>query len=85
MIGKKRNTFNYNLKQGNQIVYKGTTNDLEKRAREHEADSKNFTHIQQVGRAKTEEGAKREEARQLGVYRKNHSGQNPKYNKTNNG
>ncbi|WP_346856911.1 hypothetical protein [uncultured Draconibacterium sp.] len=85
MNAKKRNTYNYNLKQGHRIVYKGTTNDLEKRAREHESDGKNFTHIQPVGRAKTEQGAKREEARQLSNYRKRHTGQNPKYNKTNNG
>ncbi|RIH63440.1 GIY-YIG nuclease family protein [Mariniphaga sediminis] len=61
----KRNTYNYNLKLGQKIVYKGTTNDLEKRAKEHEADRKKFSHIQQVGKAKTEYGAKSEEARQL--------------------
>ncbi len=81
----KRNTYNYNLKQGHKIVYKGTTNDLEKRAKEHEADGKNFTHIQQVGRVKTEHGAKSEEARQLSNYRNYHAGFNPKYNKTKNG
>ncbi len=88
-MGKKkstpRDTVNYNLKQGGKVVYKGTTNDLEKRAAEHKADGKKFSHIQQVGRAKTENGASKEETRQLGVYRSNNGGKNPKYNKTKNG
>lgn len=85
MNRNKRNTFNCNLKQGHKIVYKGTTNDLEKRAREHEADGKKFTHIQQIGRVKTEAGANRQEARQLSNYRKNHGGFNPRYNNAKNG
>ena len=84
-MAKSRNTFNYNLKDGKKIIYKGTTNDLEKRANQHESDGKKFTHIQKVGRVKTEENASKEEARQLATYRKNHGGNNPKYNKTNNG
>ena len=81
----KRDNLNYNLKDGNKVVYKGTTNDLEKRASEHANDGKRFTHIQQVGNRKTEAGAKKEEARQLKTYRENHKGRNPKYNKTDNG
>lgn len=81
----KRETFNYNLKVGRKIVYKGTTNDLDKRAAEHKADGKKFTHIQQVGRIKTANGADKEETRQLSNYRKNNYGKNPKYNKTNHG
>lgn len=76
-----RDTHNYNLKDGKKIVYKGTTNDLEKRAKEHEADGKKITHIQKVGRAKTVKGADKEETRQLKVYRSNNGGKNPKYNK----
>lgn len=83
-MSKKRNVVNYNLKEGNKVVYKGVTKNLEKRAAEHEADGKKFTHIQKVGNVKTLEGAKREETRQLEVYR-NNNGKNPKYNKTNNG
>lgn len=37
----KRTTFNYNLKQKGKVVYKGTTNDLDKRAEEHRRDGKN--------------------------------------------
>ena len=84
-MAKKRDTFNYNLKQGKKIVYKGTTNNMEKRAQEHETDGKKFTQIQQVGRVKTEDGASKEELRQLATYRSNNSGKNPKYNKAKNG
>ena len=80
-----RNTFNYNLKQGKKVVYKGTTDNLERRATEHESSGKKFTSIEKVGRVKTELGARKVEAKQLATYRKNHSGKNPKYNKTNNG
>ncbi|MCF8297001.1 MAG: hypothetical protein K9J13_05580 [Saprospiraceae bacterium] len=80
-----KKTFNYNLKQTKTVVYKETTNDIEKIAKEHEADGKKFTSIQKVGRAKTENGVKKEETKQLAIYRKNHGGRNPKYNKTKNG
>lgn len=85
MSQKQRNTYNYNLKQDLRIVYKGITPNLEKRAIEHEVGGKRFSHLQIVGRVKTEQGAKREEARQLNNYRKNHRGENPKYYKTYNG
>lgn len=85
MAQKQRNTYNYNLKQGRRIVYKGITSNIEKRVIEHEAGGKRFSHIEIVGRVKTEQGAKREEARQLNNYRTNHRGENPKYNRTYNG
>jgi len=80
-----RNSLNYDLKRGSKVVYKGTTNNLEKRAKEHAASGKEFDRIVKIGRAKTEEGARSEEKRQLEVYRKNHGGNNPEYNKTLNG
>jgi predicted GIY-YIG superfamily endonuclease len=81
----KRDTHNYNLKSGKKIVYKGTTNDLDKRAKEHKDDGKKFTHMQKTGRVKTTDGASKEEARQLSAFRRSHGGKNPKYNKTDNG
>ncbi|PCJ26774.1 MAG: hypothetical protein COA97_05110 [Flavobacteriales bacterium] len=81
----KRDTYNYNLKHGRKVVYKGTTNDLDKRAQEHASAGKKFTHIQQVGRVKTEDGARRTETKQLSAYRGNNGGKNPKYNKTKKG
>jgi predicted GIY-YIG superfamily endonuclease len=81
----KRETYNYNLKQGRKVVYKGTTNNLEKREQEHRNSGKRFDKIEKVGRVKTETGARKTEAKQLATYRKNHGGNNPKYNKTKNG
>ncbi|WP_435625669.1 hypothetical protein [Flagellimonas sp.] len=82
---KKRNTYNYNLKVGRKIVYKGTTSNPELREVQHRESGKKFTHMQVVGRAKTPTGAIREETRQLKNYRRNHSGNNPKYNQKKNG
>ncbi|MCG8320411.1 MAG: hypothetical protein MI921_12975 [Cytophagales bacterium] len=67
----KRDTYNYNLKQGNKIVYKGTTKDLDKRKKEHEQSGKKFDRIEQIGKVKMEENAKKEQARILptGKYR----------------
>lgn len=66
------------------VVYKGITNNPEKREADHKTAGKNFTHMQQVGAKKTATNASKEETRQLEVYRKN-NGNNPKYNKTKNG
>jgi len=84
-MAKKRDTYNYNLKDGKKVVYKGKTKDLEKRASEHKKEGKKFTHIQKVGNAKTDSGAKKEEESQLKTYRSNNSGKNPKYNIKKNG
>lgn len=81
----KRDTYNYNLKVGRKIVYKGTTNDPDRRLDEHAEGGKKFTHMQVVGRAKTTKGADKEETRQLKTYRSNNNGKNPKYNKKKNG
>ncbi|MBN2747337.1 MAG: GIY-YIG nuclease family protein [Bacteroidales bacterium] len=81
----KRNTFNYNLKKRNKVVYIGITNNLDKRAGEHKLDGKDFDIIEKIGRAKTFNGASKSESKQLAIYRENHKGNNPKYNKTKNG
>lgn len=81
----KRDNFNYNLKDKKKVVYKGKAKVLDDAASRHRADGKKFTHIQQTGKVKTDTGAKKEEERQLKVYRKNHGGKNPKYNKTDKG
>lgn len=85
MAKTKRDTYNYNLKVGRKIVYKGTTNDPDRREDEHADSGKKFTHMQIVGRAKTPNGADKEETRQLKNYRGNNEGKNPKYNKKKNG
>lgn len=52
---------------------------------EHYRDGKKFTHMKVNGKAKTLQGALKEEKKTLGTYRKNHKGKNPKYNKTDRG
>ncbi|SHG30772.1 hypothetical protein [Flagellimonas flava] len=84
-MATKRTTYNYNLKVGRKIVYKGTTSNPKLREVQHKESGKKFTHLQVVGKAKTPNGATREEKRQLKNYRKNHNGNNPKYNQKKNG
>lgn len=80
-----RNSYNYELKDGHRVVYRGQTNNLRRRAKEHLRDGKKFTHIRKIGNAKTKEGALKTEKTSLQSYRKGHGGNNPKYNKTNHG
>ncbi len=80
-----RDFYNYELKDGYRVVYRGQTNDLYRRGMEHLRDGKRFTHMRKIGNAKTREGALRAEKASLKIYRKSHGGQNPKYNQTNHG
>ncbi|CAK3496129.1 GIY-YIG domain-containing protein [Vibrio crassostreae] len=81
----KRDTITYELKEGNKVVYVGTTNDPERRMQEHQDAGKKFTKMNVTSRKMTEAGALKKEAARLETYRKNHSAKNPKYNKTKNG
>jgi len=79
-----RNYKKYELKNGSKVVYRGITNDLERRETEHAQDKK-FTSMKQVGRACSEQSARKWEQNSLETYRKSHSGKNPIYNKKKNG
>lgn len=81
---KKRDTVTYELKDGNKIVYIGTTNNPERRLKEHEREGKDFSKMIITSVKMTKEGAKRKEGEQLETYRKN-QGRNPKYNKDSDG
>ncbi len=81
----KKNTITYNLKQDRKVVYKGITQDPEKREMQHKQEGKRFSHLQPTSRKMTEAGAKRKEAQDLKQYRQNHGGRNPKYNKDSDG
>ena len=78
---KKREFFTYDLKDGRKIVYRGKTNDLDRRTDEHKEEGKKFTHARQTSRRMTDEGAQKKEEQLLEDYRKRHAGRNPKYNK----
>ena len=79
-MSKKQDTVTYELKQGNKVVYVGTTNDPDRREQEHRENGKKFGHMNVTSRRMTEAGAMKKEAERIETYRKNH-GKNPKYNK----
>ena len=82
---KKRNTVTYDLKQGKKVVYKGTTKNPDRREEEHREERKKFSHLKVTSRQMTKEGAKKKEQEDLKIYRQNHKGKNPKYNKDSDG
>jgi len=83
-MAKKLDTITYELKDGNKVVYVGTTNDPERREQEHKESGKAFGHMNVTSRKMTAQGAKKKEAERLKTYRKN-QGKNPKFNKDSDG
>ena len=77
--------YNYDLKHGKRTVYKGITNDPERRLKEHDGDGKKFSHMKVSEPAVTRTTAKKREEDGLKTYRNGHNGKGPKYNKTNKG
>jgi len=45
MAHTPRDTVTYDLKDGHRVVYRGTTDDPERREREHHAEGKRFTRM----------------------------------------
>lgn len=84
-MANRRNTQTYALYQGNRKVYIGTSDDLERRERQHRSEGKKFTRIKPTSRRMTPGSAKKREAEQLATYRRWHLGKNPRYNKTSDG
>ena len=80
-MAKKRDTITYDLKKGRTVVYKGTTNDPERREAEHRESGKKFDRLVPTSRSMTEDGALKKEQKQLEQYQRSHGGENPKYNK----
>ncbi len=78
-------TVTYALHDGRKKVYIGTTDNPERRVREHEAEGKRFTRMDVTSRRMTDEGAKRKEAEQLASYRGSHTRRNPRYNESKSG
>ena len=53
-----RDTYKYHFKRANKILHTGITNDLDRRAEEHQHEIDSEGHIFQVGRRTTRDGAK---------------------------
>lgn len=84
-MAKKRDTLTYDLKKGRKIVYRGTTNDPDRREREHRDAGLDFDQLVPTSRRMTPKGAKEREAANLDRYRRGHGGRNPRYNKDSDG
>ena len=56
-MGKPRDTYKYQFKEGNKVVHGGITGDLDRREKEHQ-QKWSGGHIKQVGRRTTEEAAR---------------------------
>lgn len=79
-----RDTYKYVLKNGREIVYVGVSSNPPQRLEQHR-QTKTFTHMIIVGRRTTRSAAETWERNRLATYRKNHGGNNPKFNSTNHG
>lgn len=80
-----RDTYKYILKDGNEIVDYGITNDLERREQEHRNEGLKFTKMQKVGIATTREGAGAWEEASIQHYKDTHGGRRPRYNQNDSG
>jgi len=85
MAKSPRDTVTYDLKRGPRIVYRGSTNDPERRLQQHVDEGKRFTHMKVTSVRMTPDGAKSKEADALESYRRGHGGKNPLYNDTDHG
>ena len=77
---KKRDTYNYILRDGKKVVYKGITNDPDRRFDEHVKSGKRFTTMSWGSPCSREEAIKREKEG-VAIYEGGHKGKKPRYNK----
>ena len=73
------------LKDGNEIVDYGITNDLERREQEHRSEGLKFTKMEKVGIATTREAAGAWEEASILHYKETHGGRRPRYNQNDSG
>jgi len=75
----KQDTVNYTLRKGRKTVYKGITNDLDRRLKKHKRDGKKFTSVAKSRKVSRETARKREKAGIKGY--KQNTGKKPRLNK----
>lgn len=80
-----RDTFKYELRRGNRVVYVGITNNLERRENEHRNEGMDFTSMTKVGHITTRDAAEAWEADRIATYKDNHHGDRPQYNQNDSG
>lgn len=81
----ERDTYKYELRNGNRVVYVGITNDLDRREAEHRNEGMQFTSINKVGNITTHDAAEAWEADRIATYKENHHGDRPLYNQNDSG
>ena len=81
-MGARRDTFIYDLKNGNKIVYRGITTNPGRREQQHRQEGKDFRHMYLHPNKRTPDGARKRERQLLETYQQGHGGKNPKYNDT---
>ncbi len=79
-MGSIRDTYKYELRDQNRVVYIGITNDPDRRE-EDRAEGKRFSRMWLIGNRTTQMAAERWEKERLASYRRSHGGKNPRYNK----
>ena len=79
-MGSIRDTYKYELRDQNRVVYIGITNDPDRRE-DARAEGKRFSHMWLIGNRTTQAAAERWEEERLASYRRSHGGMNPRYNK----
>lgn len=84
-MARKRDTYNYDLIHGQTVVYRGITNNPDRRVDQHAQEGKIFDFLRLKGPAKTRSHARADEVEALRTYRRGHRGQNPYYNLKYNG
>jgi len=80
-MARLRDTWLYELKDSNKIVYYGISHDPDKRAIQHSNAGKKFTHINIKSVALTRESAEKRERQEIQRYQRQRRGRSPKYNK----
>lgn len=70
-----KDTYKYELRNGNRVVYVGITHDIERREAEHRAEGLDFTKIQKIGNITTRCAAEEWETNRIATYKRNHSGE----------
>jgi len=77
----KRDTYLYELKDRGKVVYRGITNDIERRISEHERARKRFTTYCYEAVPLSRKSARKREKKLVETYKKGHLGRKPRYNK----
>ena len=80
MFKKKRDTYVYELKDGNTIVYYGISNGPLDRNDEHFLSRKRYTHMRVIRGPMYKENALKLEGDLIQRYQRQHGGRPPKYN-----